>query len=132
MSKVNDIRTEIYKKLGVRAKKSVFIFDAGKLTSQGKPWFRTVITDSDQGPIATFLLSDGCFESQWKDTIIQAILASAQSHRVISLNDTGSGETFTDQIEKANATVYKSNNKREKQVANLKPKRRRVKSKKIS
>ena len=103
MSKINEFRTELFQRLPVGAINQVYVFETAKITSLGKPWMRTFLTDSDQGPIAVYLISEQCYDDKWKETILIGIERSVLSKRVISLNEAG-GNTFEEQISKADST----------------------------
>lgn len=111
MSKINEFRTELYLRLPDAAKKYVLVFEGGPLTSREKPWFRTFLTDSDAGMVGIFMISDQCYDSRWRETILLAIERSVVSQRIISLNEI-SGNTFSDQMEKVAAVPIKTRKKR--------------------
>lgn len=111
MSKINEFRTELYSRLPDTAKNTVLVFEVGRLTSREKPWFRTYITDSDSGIVGVFMISEQCYDSRWRDTILLAIEKSISSQRIISLNEV-SGNTFSDQMEKAGAIPMKTKKRR--------------------
>ena len=133
MSKINEFRTEMYRRLPAAAKDHVLIFEAGKITSQEKPWFRTFLTDSDQGAIGVYLVSERCYDEKWRETILLAIEKSVVNQKVISLNDAG-GNTFQEQMDRATAvpTVAKKGRKEAAKGKVETPKRKRGRPRKNS
>lgn len=86
MAKLKDIQQEVFNRLSKKYMKQISILDVGKHTRGEKPWFHTIVTDSDQGSLIIFLISDKCYEDEYKDNIIKAIVDGALQHCSGSIN----------------------------------------------
>lgn len=89
MSKINEFRSSVFEKLAKKYSKRISIVEIGDFRRNKKPWFHTMVTDSDEGPLVIFLISIGCYENEYKDVIKKAIIDSIYKHCGFSDSDKG-------------------------------------------
>ena len=112
MSKINDFKAEVFKKLGTEYEKSIFIFEIGKLTRNKKPWFSTFITDSDQGSLIVFMISTLCYITEYREIVIEGIITSAQKYCGLAPSNKKSKKTNSELTERELPPTRKKRMKR--------------------
>ena len=93
MTRLKELQDEIYRQLGDKAKKSIFIVECGNLTAKKRPWYRTFITDSDQGPIITILISSKWYDDEYRPKVIKAILDGVGKYHTLPAEPTPKTKT---------------------------------------
>jgi hypothetical protein len=104
MAKITGIMDEVFHQVGENNRKRILFFDGGNITSQGKPWYRVFITDSDTGPIMVFGLSSQTHEEAWRPTIVKAVVSAINSNRIVPLSEE---ESITSSVVSENAPKKK-------------------------
>lgn len=98
MSKITLLREAVQKKLGNKSNRQVLIFSAGDLTQGDKPWIRTLITDSDQGTVAVYIVADNCLEGKYLEMLTNSIIKSVQTFHIAKVYGTGMDDEEDNQI----------------------------------
>ena len=80
MSKINDFRLSVFDKLPKKASKGIAIVEIGEFNRNSKPWFHTLLTDSDEGSLMVFMISVGCYTDEYKDLVVKSVITTAKKN----------------------------------------------------
>ena len=120
MSKITQLRDAVIKELGTSLSRKVIILDGGNLTTNELPWIRTMLTDSDQGNVGIFIVSDLCFDDEYFDRVVSSIIQSIRNHNIVKFSNTDDSSTHIETVPTVSKVRRVVNGKKSRALKNVK------------